>query len=103
MTSPLDTFLSDQALATGRDLAVRGTPTVVVLPATGACQWCDCRVTSDNYDHRFCAGCPHDAEMVLVVYSAATGDRDWDIPLCSGHKEDAMQFLTAIVAAGGFQ
>ena len=103
MTSPLDTFLSDQALATGRDYAARGVPAVVVLPTTGTCSWCDCRVMSENYDHRFCAGCPRDAEMVLVVYSAATGERDCDIVLCPGHKEDAMQFLTAVIAVGGFQ
>ncbi|MEU3441774.1 hypothetical protein ABZ755_15380 [Streptomyces griseoincarnatus] len=103
MNSPLDTFLSDQALATGRDLAAHGTPAVVILPATGTCAWCDCRVTSSNYDHRFCAGCPRDAAMVIHVYSAATGERDWDILLCPEHKEDALQFLTAVVAAGGFR
>ncbi|NJP73188.1 hypothetical protein [Streptomyces sp. C1-2] len=103
MNSPLDTFLSDQALATGRDFAAHGTPAVVVLPAQGACAWCDCDVLAKEHDPRFCAGCPHDAEMVLVVYSAATGAREWDILLCPGHKEDAMQFLTAVIAAGGFQ
>lgn len=103
MSSPLDTFLSDQALATGRDLAANGTPAIVVLPATGTCTWCDCRVTSDNYDHRFCAGCPRDAAMVLHIYSAATGERDDELLLCPDHREDAMEFLTAVVAAGGFQ
>lgn len=103
MNSPLDTFLSDQALAAGRDLAAKGTPTVVVLPAEGTCAWCDCNVTTENYDHRFCAGCPNDAAMVLHVYSAATGQREWDILLCPGHKDDAMRFITAIVASGGLQ
>jgi hypothetical protein len=102
VTSPLDTFLSDQALATGRDLAADGTPAVVILPASGTCAWCDCRVSSENFDHRFCAGCPRDAAMVLAVYSAATGERDWDIVICADHKDDAIQFLAAIVAAGGF-
>ncbi|MFE9309486.1 hypothetical protein ACFYM5_17575 [Streptomyces sp. NPDC006706] len=103
MNSPLDTFLSDQALAAGRDLAANGTPALVLLPAAGTCTWCDCRVTSENYDHRFCAGCPKDAAMVLHVYSAATGQRDWGILLCPDHKDDALQFLTAVIAAGGFQ
>ncbi|MFE8962128.1 hypothetical protein [Streptomyces iakyrus] len=103
MTSPLDTFLSDQALATGHDLAVHGTPAIVVLPASGACTWCDCRVTSENYDHRFCAGCPREAAMVLHVYSANTGERDANVLLCPEHKEDALQFLAAVVTAGGFQ
>lgn len=103
MNTPLDTFLSDQALATGRELAANGTPTVVVLPATGGCGWCDCDVLVKAHDPRFCAGCPNDAAMALHMYSAASGQREQEIPLCSGHKEDAMQFLTAVIAAGGFQ
>lgn len=103
MNSPLDTFLSDQALATGRDLAANGTPTVVVLPAGGTCAWCDCNVTTENYDHRFCAGCPNDAGMALHVYSADRTQRPQTFLVCDSHKGDVMHFLTAIVAAGGFQ
>ncbi|MGW3936473.1 hypothetical protein [Streptomyces phaeochromogenes] len=103
MNTPLDTFLSDQALATGRDLAANGTPTVVVLPAEGSCSWCDCDVVAKEHDPRFCAGCPNDAAMAMHIYSAATGQRDWDILLCPGHKDDAMRFITAIVASGGLR
>lgn len=103
MTSPLDTFLSDQALATGRDLAAHGTPTVVVLPATGSCAWCDCDVLAKEHDPKFCAGCPRDAAMALNIYSAATGKREQEILLCLEHKDDALGFLAAVVAAGGFQ
>jgi hypothetical protein len=102
MTKPFDTFLSDQAMATGRDIAAHGTPAVVVLPATGDCAWCDCKITADNHDHQFCAGCPRDAALVLVVYSADPTEEARQILLCEGHKHEAMQFLTAIVAAGGF-
>ena len=98
--TPLDTFLSDQALATGRDLAANGTPAIVILPLDGgACDWCDC---TDDRHTRFCAGCFNDAAMVMHIYSAATGQRDRDIQLCPGHKDDAMRFITAVVAAGGF-
>jgi hypothetical protein len=103
VNSPLDTFLSDQALATGRDLAVHGTPSIVVLPATGTCAWCDCDVLTSGHDSRFCAGCPREAALALHVYSAAAGQPVRQIVLCHGHKDDAMQFLTAIVAAGGLQ
>lgn len=101
--TPLDTFLSDQALATGRDLAANGTPALVILPLDGgACDWCDCNVTADNHDAQFCAGCPNDAAMVMHIYSAASGQRERDVQLCPGHKDDAMQFITVLVAAGGF-
>ncbi|WP_371670000.1 hypothetical protein OG985_21595 [Streptomyces sp. NBC_00289] len=103
MNTPLDTFLSDQALATGRDLAAGGTPTVVILPAAGACTWCDCDVLAKAHDPRFCAGCPNGAALVLVVYSADPTEQPQRIVLCEGHKHEAMQFLTAIIAAGGFQ
>jgi len=94
--------MGDQALATGRDIAAGGTPAVVVLPASGACSWCECTVTAADYDHRFCAGCPNDAAMVMHIYSAASGKRERDVQLCPGHKNEAMRFLTAIIAAGGF-
>lgn len=101
MNTPLDTALSDQALATARDLAANGTPTVAILPATGVCDWCGCDVTRSDHDPRFCAGCPRDAAMVMSVFSASDGERK-DVLLCPGHKDDAMRFITAIIAAGGF-
>lgn len=98
--TPLDTFLSDQALAHARDLAASGTPTVVILPLDGgACDWCDCTTESHA---QFCAGCPNDAAMVMHIYSAATGKRERDVQLCPGHKDDAMRVITAVIAAGGF-
>lgn len=102
--TPLETALTDQALAHARDLAADGMPTVVILPLDGgACDWCGCTVTAANHGTQFCAGCPNEAAIVLVVYSAAAGQRERDIQLCPGHKDDAMQFLTAVIAAGGFQ
>lgn len=99
--TPLDTFLSDQALAHARDLAAHGTPTVVILPLDGgACDWCDCDVTAHHA--QFCAGCPSDAAMVMHIYSAASGQRERDVQLCPGHKDDAMRFITAVISAGGF-
>ncbi|KUN91898.1 hypothetical protein [Streptomyces caeruleatus] len=103
MNTPLDTFLSDQALATARDLAGRGTPAVVVLPDTGTCNWCDCDVLAKGHDSEFCAGCPREAASALHVYSATTGQREWHITICPSHKDDAMRFITAIVASGGLQ
>lgn len=102
--TPLDTFLSDQAHAHARDLAVHGTPAVVALPLDGgACDWCDCTVTADNHDARFCAGCPREADMVLHIYSARNGQREQDIQLCPGHQGDAIRFIASVVAAGGFR
>ncbi|MER7967965.1 hypothetical protein ABTX35_02940 [Streptomyces sp. NPDC096080] len=98
--SPQHTALSDQALATGRDVARAGTPAVVVLPATGRCAWCECNVLADS---RFCAGCPRDAAMALHIYSAATGQQEQQIPVCHEHKEDCLHFIAAVVAAGGFR
>lgn len=99
--TPQETFLSDQALATARDIAAAGAPTVVFTPAhSGPCVWCDCDVTAEQHNPEFCAGCPHGAAMVMHVFNANTPLRR-DIPLCIGHKDDALRFVTAIVQAGG--
>lgn len=99
--TPQETFLSDQALAFARDEAkVPGTLSVVLDYATsGRCSWCDCDVIAGDDRHQ-CGGCPADAAFVMHQYRHGSPVRN-DIPLCTGHKDDAIRFVTALIASTG--
>ncbi|MFG2855671.1 hypothetical protein ACGFZ9_34225 [Streptomyces mirabilis] len=95
--TPNQTFWSDQALAAARETAADGRTIAIVndFPNGEQCSWCDCTL-ADFKGHR-CSGCPDPAGSVLRVYDGSPARRD--IPVCDGHREDAIVF--AYRALGG--
>ncbi|MFJ2007379.1 hypothetical protein [Streptomyces chartreusis] len=97
--TPSQTFWSDQALATARDMAADGQTFAIVHDyADGEqCSWCDCTV-ADFQGHR-CGGCTEQAETVVRVYNGTPVRRD--IPICAGHRDDAIAFMVRHMAGSG--
>lgn len=97
-----ETFMSDQVSAAARDLASRGTPTVVIEPYSGEpCTWCGCDLLADMLTDDCDNRCTESAELVMSIHHV-DGKRD-EFPLCHGHKPDAIRFVTALMGAGGFR
>lgn|SRR5690348_14866426 len=93
--TPSQTFWSDQALATARDSAADGRTVAIVNDfADGEqCSWCSCsdeETLADLKGHR-CGGCPKPAGSVLRVHDGTQVRRD--IPVCDGHRDDAVIFI----------
>ncbi|MGQ4358894.1 hypothetical protein [Streptomyces sp. SAS_272] len=89
--TPNQTFWSDQALATARDVAADGRTVAVVndFPNGEQCSWCDCTL-ADFKDHR-CGGCPKPAGSILRIHDGTPVRRD--IPVCEGHLDDAIELV----------
>ncbi|MGI5436190.1 hypothetical protein ACQEV4_01410 [Streptomyces shenzhenensis] len=93
------TFWSDQALATARDVASDGRTLAIVndFPNGEQCSWCDCSneaVLGDLAGHQ-CAGCPSPAGSVLRIHDGTPVRRD--IPVCAGHRDDAVVFMYRVL------
>lgn len=89
-----ETFWSDQALATARDVAADGRTIAIVndFPNGEQCSWCDCpdeQVLGDIKAHH-CDGCHKPAGSILRVHDGTRLRRD--IPVCDGHRDDAVVF-----------
>lgn len=96
--NPQQTFLSDQALAAAREQAGDGRTLAVVadFPDGEQCTWCDCPLDAHLADEQ-CGGCLEPAACVLRIYDGSPVRRD--IPVCAGHKEDAV--ITLVKLIGG--
>lgn len=100
MSTPRETFLSDQALAMARDIAADGRTIPIVLdPAHGQpCTWCDCPDGPDsphnNPGYR-CGGCTTPADIIVRVF--VTADRRTDYPACDRHHAE---IIAAVATAG---
>lgn len=94
--SPRDTFLSDQALAAGREAAADpGLAPIVVTAANGEqCSWCDCPDGPDsphlNPDYR-CGGCG--SKAVSIVSSFTGPNRRYDYAACERHRDEVVAAL----------
>ena len=93
--TPQQTFWSDQALAVARETAADGRTLAVVndFPNGEQCSWCSCsdeETLADLKGHR-CAGCTNPAGSVLRVHDGSQVRRD--IPVCEGHRDDAVVFI----------
>lgn len=97
--TPSQTFWSDQALATARDAAADGRTIAIVHDyADGEqCSWCDC--TLANFKGHYCGGCPQPAGSVLRVHDGSPVRRD--IPVCDGHRDDAIVFMARWMGGTG--
>lgn len=99
--TPRETALSDQALATARDLAADGKTLSVYFDyaADGSrCSWCACPLDAHD-DGRTCHGCPEPSYYMASLFNG-TGTRQ-DIPLCKGHLPDFRATVEAIAAVKG--
>lgn len=100
--TPRETFLSDQTLATARDLAAdpRNVPIAITRAVGGRCTWCDCPDGADSPHNRpgyRCAGCPAPATAVLSAFVGP--DHRYDYPACDEHTPDIVTSIARI--AGG--
>jgi hypothetical protein len=96
--TPLDTFLSDQALAAGRTAAADPSLVPVVVTAANGeqCTWCDCPdgpgSPHNNPNYR-CGGCGTAAKHVVSTFSGP--NRRYDFPACERHRDD---IVAAVIA-----
>ncbi|MFB7289013.1 hypothetical protein [Actinacidiphila glaucinigra] len=100
--TPLDVFLSDQALAEAREQAkIPGTLAIAITPAAPGtqCSWCDCDIALNETEHR-CKGCPNPAAVIMHQFRHGSPVRV-DVPLCTGCHPDAARFVLALAQAGG--
>lgn len=101
--TPQETFLSDQVLALGRDMAADPRVlTVVVSVADGKslCTWCDCPDGPDsphNQSGYRCAGCPDTARHMVSTF-AGPNER-YDYPACEQHKDRILEALATMLGA----
>lgn len=99
--TPLDTFLSDQALATARDAATDpGTIPVAITAANGQqCTWCECPDGPDSPHNQrgyVCGGCPATAKYVVSTFSGP--NLRYDFPACERHTTDIVAAVARTVA-----
>lgn len=101
--TPQQTFWSDQSLARARDEAADGRTIAIVHDwADGEqCSWCSCtegEILADFKGHR-CGGCQETAETVMRVHNGTPVRRD--IPICAGHRDDAITFMVRWMGGSG--
>lgn len=102
--TPQQTFWSDQALATARDVAAAGNTVPIVLdPADGErCTWCDCPDGPDSPHNRRgykCDGCPAGADYVVRLFAGP--DVRYDFPACDRHHTDIIAAVAETIRTGG--
>ena len=95
--TPQDTFLSDQALAAGRDAAADPSLVPVVITAANGqqCTWCDCPLDVHRQPGYRCGGCPEQAKNVVSTFTGAS--LRYDFPACDRHTADITASIALVV------